>query len=99
MLRDIVAFTGGDLTCCPEFYEECARLIKTQTNLWILIETNGFGLIPQNLDRLRASGVDAFWLDIKTHDAEKHKWLTGCSNEHILKLPEEKHGIRKVGEP
>jgi pyruvate formate lyase activating enzyme len=33
--------------------------------------------------------VDAFWLDIKAHNAEKHKWLTGCSNEHILRLPEE----------
>jgi len=33
--------------------------------------------------------VDAFWLDIKAHDAEKHKWLTGCSNTHILRLPEE----------
>ena len=87
--RNIVAFTGGDVTCCPEFYEECTRLIKTQTNLWVLIETNGYGLTPQNLDGLQASGVDAFWLDIKAHDAEKHKWLTGCSNEHILRLPEE----------
>jgi pyruvate-formate lyase-activating enzyme len=33
--------------------------------------------------------VDAFWLDIKAHDAEKHKWLTGSSNVHILRLPEE----------
>ena len=33
--------------------------------------------------------MDTFWLDIKAHDAEKHKWLTGCSNEHILSLPEE----------
>jgi pyruvate formate lyase activating enzyme len=32
--------------------------------------------------------VDAFWLDIKAHDAKKHKWLTGCSNKHILGLPE-----------
>jgi len=87
--RNIVAFTGGDITCCPEFYEECARLIKTQTNLWVLIETNGYGLTPQNLDCLQASGVDAFWLDIKAHDTEKHKWLTGCYNEHILRLPEE----------
>ena len=87
--RNIVAFTGGDLTCCPEFYKECARLIKTQTSLWVLIETNGYGLTPQNLDRLQASGVDAFWLDIKAHDEKKHKWLTGCSNEHILRLPEE----------
>ncbi len=41
-----------------------------------------------NLDRLRTSGVDSFWLDIKAHDAEKHKRLTGCSKEHILRLTE-----------
>jgi pyruvate formate lyase activating enzyme len=87
--RNIVAFTGGDVTCCPEFYEECAHLIKAQTKLWILIETNGYGLTPPNLDRLKVSGVDAFWLDIKAHDAEKHRWLTGCSNERILRLPGE----------
>jgi len=87
--RNIVAFTGGDVTCCPEFYGECARLIKSQTKLWLLIETNGYGLTLRNLDYLRESGVDAFWLDIKAFDQEKHKWLTGCSNDHILKLPEE----------
>lgn len=86
--RNIVAFTGGDITCCPEFYAECARLIKTQTKLWVLIETNGYGLTPQNLDCLRESGVDAFWLDIKAFDAQTHKWLTGCNNERILKLPQ-----------
>ncbi len=87
--RNIVAFTGGDITCCPEFYQECARLIKTQTDLWVLIETNGYGLTPQNLDGLQRSGVDAFWLDIKAHDEKKHAWLTGCSNAHVLRLPEE----------
>jgi len=87
--RNIVAFTGGDLTCCPEFYGECARSIKAETRLWLLIETNGYGLTPQNLDYLRESGVDAFWLDIKAHDPEKHRWLTGCMNDRILKLPEE----------
>ncbi|MGD9034266.1 MAG: radical SAM protein [Desulfobacteraceae bacterium] len=87
--RNIVAFTGGDITCRPEFYAECATLIKAQTKLWLLIETNGYGLSAQNLDHLKEAGVDAFWLDIKAFDPEKHKWLTGCSNEHILKLPEE----------
>lgn len=87
--RNIVGFTGGDLTCCPEFYGECARLIKAKTQLWILIETNGYGLTPGTLDYLKDAGVDAFWLDIKAHDPGKHKWLTGCSNERILKLPEE----------
>ena len=87
--RNIVAFTGGDVTCRPEFYAECARLIKAHTKLWVLIETNGYGLTSKNLDELKESGVDAFWLDIKAFDPDKHKWLTGCSNELILKLPQE----------
>jgi pyruvate-formate lyase-activating enzyme len=87
--RNIVAFTGGDLTCCPEYYTECTRLIKAETDLWVLIETNGYGLTPQNLDVLKVAGVDSFWLDIKAHDGADHKWLTGCFNRNILKLPEE----------
>ena len=87
--RNIAAFTGGDLTCRPEFYAECARLIKSHTRLHFLIETNGYGLTPENLDHLEENGVDAFWLDIKAHDPEKHRWLTGRSNELILRLPEE----------
>ncbi|MDY7032140.1 MAG: radical SAM protein [Thermodesulfobacteriota bacterium] len=88
-VRNIVAFTGGDVTCCPEFYGECTRLIKAHTDLFVLIETNGYGLTPKNLDYLQDCGVDAFWLDIKAHDSEKHRWLTGCSNENILRLPME----------
>jgi pyruvate-formate lyase-activating enzyme len=72
--RNIVAFTGGDLTCCPEYYIECARLIKAETDLWVLIETNGYGLTPQNLE---------------AYDGTDHKWLTGCFNRNILKLPGE----------
>jgi pyruvate-formate lyase-activating enzyme len=87
--RNIVAFTGGDLTCCPEFYVECSRLIKSETHLRILIETNGYGLTPQNLDALQGAGVDSFWLDLKAYDGTDHKWLTGCFNRNILKLPEE----------
>jgi pyruvate-formate lyase-activating enzyme len=87
--RDIVSFTGGDLTCCPEYYIECTRLIKAETDLWVLIETNGYGLTPQTLDALKEAGVDSFWLDIKAYDGTDHKWLTGCFNRNILKLPEE----------
>ena len=87
--RNIVAFTGGDITCCPDFFAKCARLIKKQTALWVLIETNGYGLTSQNLDVLKESGVDAFWLDIKAFDGVAHKWLTGCANDRILKLPQE----------
>ena len=70
-VRNIAAFTGGDLVCCPEFYGECARLIHTHTSLWVLIETNGHGLTSQNLDYLKDCGVDAYWLDIKAFDKEK----------------------------
>jgi pyruvate-formate lyase-activating enzyme len=87
--RNIVAFTGGDVTCCPEFYGKCAQLIKAHTELLFLLETNGYGLTPQNLDYLQDAEVDAFWLDIKAYDSEKHKWLTGCPNERILRLPKE----------
>jgi pyruvate formate lyase activating enzyme len=87
--RNIVAFTGGDLTCCPEYYVQCTRLIKAETNLWVLIETNGYGLTPQNLDALKEAGVDSFWLDIKAYDGTDHKWLTGCFNRNLLKVPEE----------
>jgi pyruvate-formate lyase-activating enzyme len=84
-----VAFTGGDITCRPEFYVESTGLIKDGRDLWVLIETNGYGLTAWSLDRYRDVGVDAFWLDIKAFDPEKHKWLTGCDNENILKLPRE----------
>jgi pyruvate-formate lyase-activating enzyme len=87
--RNIVGFTGGDLCCKPDFYVECARAIKKKTKLWVLIETNGYGLTPENLDHLRDAGVDSFWLDIKAFDDEAHRWLTGCSNRGILALPEE----------
>ncbi|UCG14286.1 MAG: radical SAM protein [Deltaproteobacteria bacterium] len=87
--RNIVAFTGGDLTCRPEFYAQCAQLIKRNTRLWVLIETNGYGLTPEHLDCFKAFGVDGFWLDIKAEDPERHRWLTGTDNQWILQLPEE----------
>lgn len=93
--RNIVGFTGGDLACQPEFYCLASQEIKGQReDLWILLETNGYGLTPKNLDRFKASGIDAFWLDIKAYDDGIHRKLTGCSNERILKLPYE---LRKRG--
>jgi len=87
-VRNIVGFTGGDLLCQPAFYVECVRLIKEKTALWVLLETNGYGLTDETLILLRDSGVDAFWLDIKAYDEGVHRWLTGCTNRHILGLPE-----------
>jgi pyruvate formate lyase activating enzyme len=87
--RNIVAFTGGDLTCCPEFYTQCAERIKEESDLWVLIETTGYGLTPLNMDRLKTAGVDSVRLDMKAFDDSDHKWLTGCFNRHILRVPEE----------
>jgi pyruvate-formate lyase-activating enzyme len=88
--RNIIAFTGGDLACQPEFYARAAEKIKElDKNLWILLETNGYGLTPKNLDFFEKAGIDSFWLDIKAYDENLHKALTGVSNDWILKLPEE----------
>jgi len=53
-----------------------------------LIETNGYGLTPKNLDLLRDAGVDSFWLDIKAYDENTYKKLCGTTNRWILKTPE-----------
>lgn len=87
-VRNIVGFTGGDVTCCPEFYAQCTRKIKKRTDLKVLIETNGYGLTDKNLQILDKAGVDSFWLDIKAFDEKRHKELTGVRNERILNLPE-----------
>lgn len=88
--RNIIAFTGGDLACHPEFYGACAEKIKElDSDLLVLLESNGYGLTPLNLDFLKKSGVDAFWLDIKAYEKELHRKLTGTDNEWVLKLPEE----------
>ena len=88
--RNIVAFTGGDLACHPEFYASSAERIKElDEEIWVLFETNGYGLTPKNLELFRRSGIDSFWLDIKAYDENVHKALTGVSNKRILKLPEQ----------
>ena len=87
--RNIIAFTGGDLACQPGFYVKCAELIKgLPETVWILLETNGYGLTPHNLDLFQQAGIDSFWLDIKAYDDRVHRKLTGVSNTHILELPE-----------
>ena len=86
--RNIMAFTGGDVSCSTAFYCQAAAEIKAKTrNMWVLLESNGYGLTPQNLDRLKASGVDSFWLDIKAYDGEVYKKLCGTTNDWILKSP------------
>jgi pyruvate-formate lyase-activating enzyme len=87
--RNIVAFTGGDVLCRPEFYVEVTKKIKEQSDdLWVLLETNGYGLTPHNLEKYAAAGVDSFWLDIKAFYEETYKKLCGTPNSHILESVE-----------
>jgi len=88
--RNIISFTGGDLACQPEWYAEAAEEIKSLgKDLWVLFETNGYGLTPKNLDLFKEAGIDSFWLDIKAYDDKVHKRLTDASNKWILRLPRE----------
>lgn len=67
-------------------YGVCVELAP---GLWVLFETNDYGLTPRNLDLFWKAGIDAFWLNIKAYDGEVHRRLTGASNEWVLILPEE----------
>jgi pyruvate-formate lyase-activating enzyme len=88
--RNIVAFTGGDIACRANFYAQAAEKIKARCwKMWVLLETNGYGLTPENLDILAQAGLDAFWLDIKAYDEELYRKLCGTTNDWILKAPAE----------
>ncbi|TFG27008.1 MAG: radical SAM protein [Promethearchaeota archaeon] len=88
--RNIVAFTGGDIACQAKFYAEISQKIKKIcNNLWILLETNGYGLTPKNLTLFRKAGLDSYWLDIKAYDEHIYKKLCGTSNKTVLNSPKE----------
>ncbi len=83
--RNIIAFTGGDIMCKPEFYTQTAEKIKAEEeNLLILLETNGYGLTPKNLEKFASAGIDSFWLDIKAYSESIYQNLCGTTNKHIL---------------
>nr|KXH75420.1 MAG: hypothetical protein AM325_11280 [Candidatus Thorarchaeota archaeon SMTZ1-45] len=83
--RNIIAFTGGDVLCRPEFYIEAAEKIKEVSNdFHVLLETNGYGLTPKNLEAYSEGGIDAFWLDIKAFTENTYRKLCGTTNQHIL---------------
>jgi pyruvate-formate lyase-activating enzyme len=88
--RNIVAFTGGDIVCRADFYAQATQQMKAAApDLWVLLETNGYGLTPANLDLLAAAGLDAFWLDIKAHDAGLYHRLCDTDNATVLAAPAE----------
>ncbi|MFW9825521.1 MAG: radical SAM protein, partial [Candidatus Thorarchaeota archaeon] len=88
--RNIVAFTGGDIACQAEFYAEVTKKIKQRCdNLWVLLESNGYGLTSKNLDLFQKADLDSYWLDIKAYDDETYKKLCGVSNRTVLQSVKE----------
>ncbi|MFX0091570.1 MAG: radical SAM protein [Candidatus Hodarchaeota archaeon] len=84
--RNIIAFTGGDLLCRPEFYVEVTEKIKNASSnkLHVLLETNGYALTPNNLETFNNGGIDGFWLDIKAYEEDVYRRLCGTSNRSVL---------------
>lgn len=88
--RNIVSFTGGDLYCQPAFYARTFRLIKREApDMWIHIETNGYGLTPRNLEVLYEARLDSIWLDMKAYYESTYRFLCGTGNKRVLELPAE----------
>ncbi len=88
--RNIVAFTGGDIACQAKFYAEVTKKIKKRCkHIWVLLETNGYGLTPKNLDLFHQAGLDSYWLDIKAYDEDIYKKLCGTNNKTVLDAPKE----------
>jgi len=86
--RNIISFTGGDLYCQPAFYIKTFKLIKREApDLWILIETNGYGLTRKNLELFYEAGLDSIWLDLKAYSEDIYRYLCGTTNRWILEIP------------
>ncbi len=89
-----MAFTGGDLTCRPEYYAAAASAIRARSpSIHVLVETNGVALDRQGLETLKAGGVEAFWLDMKAFDPATHRRLTGFENANVLAAPALMHEL------
>ncbi len=62
-------------------------LKKEAPDLWIHVETNGYGLTRRNLEAYWEAGLDSIWLDMKAYHEHVYRRLCGTTNKHILELP------------
>ncbi len=76
-----VTFSGGEPLQQPEFLAALLRKCKEQ-GLHTVVDTSGHAPF-KNLESLMDQ-VDLFFYDLKLMDAEKHRKMTGVSNELIL---------------
>lgn len=76
-----ITFSGGEPFLQYDFLLECLKECKKE-ELHIAIETTGFANIEKILSASKY--IDLIFYDIKHMDAQKHKKLTGVSNDIIL---------------
>ena len=85
-----ITVTGGEPLLQIDFLLDLFRLAK-QEGVHTCLDTSGVtyretdSAYQQKLDRL-LDMTDLVLLDVKHTDPEKHTWLTGHGNEHILKF-------------
>lgn len=77
-----ITVSGGECTLQMEFVKQLFHKVK-QLGLSTLLDSNGSYDFEKNPEAL--ADCDGVMLDIKATDPEKHMWLTGQSNQLVLK--------------
>ncbi len=78
-----VTFSGGEPLCQIDFITQTAKKLK-QNGIHIAIDTSGVTFDGSKKYDELISVVDLFLLDIKHIDSEKHREITGFTNENTL---------------
>ena len=87
MLNGGVTISGGEPLVQLDFLIELCRVLK-EKGYNVAVDTSGYLFNWENVKKFDelVKFVDLFLLDIKHINLEKHKKLTGVSNEYILKF-------------
>ena len=82
-----VTISGGEPLVQLDFLIELCRVLK-ENGYNVAVDTSGYLFNLENIDKFDEliKWVDLFLLDIKQINPNKHKKLTGVSNEYILKF-------------
>ncbi len=80
-----ITVTGGEPLMQAEFVAELFRLAR-QKNIHTALDTSGVTFSEKNIESIDKilDNTSLVMLDIKHIDSEKHKMLTGVSNDNIL---------------
>lgn len=88
-----VTISGGEPLVQPVFVHEIFRRCKEELQLHTALDTNG--LLAKNFTDDWFDVVDMVLLDIKQIDPERHKALTGTSNDRVLEFAKRLDAMKK----